>query len=110
MDTATARTRLEDMLCDLDRSISILTGQHPGFDMHPADAGASLTDADRAEAAVEAMERQRSAVLAALRRLENGVYGRCVDCGQPVSEGRLDARPDAARCVICQGKYDKTQH
>jgi RNA polymerase-binding transcription factor DksA len=56
------------------------------------------------------MERQRSAVLAALRRLENGVYGRCVDCGQPVSEGRLDARPDAARCVICQGKYDKTQH
>ncbi|MGI8330972.1 TraR/DksA family transcriptional regulator [Actinomadura scrupuli] len=113
MDTATARKRLEGMLADLDRSISILKGESPepdapDYDHHPADAGTSLSDADRSEAAQQAMERQRSAVLAALRRLEGGEYGRCVGCGKPVPEGRLEARPDAARCVACQAQYDKS--
>ena len=112
MDTATARTRLEAMLCDLDRSIAILKGEHPdpglsAYDTHPADAGTNLSDADRIEAAVEAMSGQRAAVLAALRRLEGGTYGECVNCGNPVPEGRLEARPDAARCVLCQAKYDR---
>jgi RNA polymerase-binding transcription factor DksA len=43
-------------------------------------------------------------VLAALVRLEESTYGRCVDCGGDIPEGRLDARPDAARCVGCQAK------
>lgn len=115
MDTATAHTRLDAMLCDLDRSIALLKGEHPdpgdsGFDKHPADAGANLSDADRVEAALEALERQRSAVVAALGRLTAGTYGRCVDCAKPVAEGRLDARPDAARCVTCQAKHDRARH
>ncbi|MCW2889013.1 MAG: DnaK suppressor protein [Streptosporangiaceae bacterium] len=113
MDTATARKRLEGMLADLDRSISILKGESPepaapDYDHHPADAGTSLSDADRSEAALQAMERQRSAVLAAVGRLDEGRYGQCVDCGEPVPEGRLEARPDAARCVACQAQYDKS--
>jgi len=43
-------------------------------------------------------------VLAALGRIEENTYGRCVDCGADIPEGRLDARPDAARCVGCQAK------
>ncbi len=112
MDTATARYRLEAMLCDLDRSIAVLKGEHPdpgrsSYDSHPADAGTSLSDADRIQAGLEAMERQRSAVLAALHRLEEGTYGQCVDCDKPVPEGRLEARPDASRCVACQAKHDR---
>ena len=112
MDTATAQKRLEGMLADLDRSIAILKGEHPdpgafGYDNHPADAGTNLSDADRIEAALEAMERQRGAVAAALQRIATGTYGDCVGCGKPVPEGRLDARPEAARCVICQSKHDR---
>jgi RNA polymerase-binding transcription factor DksA len=100
------------MLADLDRSIAILKGEHPdpgafGYDNHPADAGTNLSDADRIEAALEAMERQRGAVAAALERILGGTYGECVGCGKPVPEGRLDARPEAARCVICQSKHDR---
>lgn len=114
MDTATAQTRLEGMLADLDRSIAILKGEHPdpgvfGYDNHPADAGTNLSDADRIEAALEAMQRQHDAVAAALERLGTGTYGDCVGCGKPVPEGRLDARPDAARCVGCQAKYDRAR-
>ena len=38
-------------------------------------------------------------VEAALKRIEDGTYGRCVVCGQPIPEKRLEAIPWAARCV-----------
>lgn len=103
----TAQKRLEEMLADLERSIAVLQGEHPEAEHHTADAGASLSDTDRIEAALEAMRRQRAAVLAALARTRAGTYGKCVDCGLPVPEGRLEARPEAARCVACQAKRDR---
>lgn len=35
----------------------------------------------------------------ALERIDNGTYGTCVVCGQPIPEKRLEAIPWAARCV-----------
>jgi DnaK suppressor protein len=105
----TSRRRLEEMLADLDRLITILLDDHPEAEQHTADAGASLSDTDRAEAALAAMRRQRAEVAAALSRVQAGSYGRCVDCGRPVPEGRLEARPEAARCVACQAKRDKSR-
>lgn len=35
----------------------------------------------------------------ALERLDNGTYGKCVVCGEPIPEKRLEAIPWAARCV-----------
>ena len=35
----------------------------------------------------------------ALKRLEQGTYGTCIVCGQPIPEKRLEAIPWAARCV-----------
>jgi len=46
-------------------------------------------------------------VEAALRRVSKGTYGLCVDCAKPVPEGRLEARPDASRCVACQARHDR---
>ena len=50
---------------------------------------------------------QRTEVLDALRRIELGTYGTCADCGTGVPEGRLEAKPTAARCVSCQAKRDR---
>ena len=36
---------------------------------------------------------------AALRRLEEGTYGRCEACGQPIGETRLEALPAARYCL-----------
>ncbi|MWK33679.1 conjugal transfer protein TraR [Actinomadura sp. J1-007] len=95
------------MLADLDRSIAILKGEHPERDASAADAGAGLCDSDRVEAALESLQRHRKGVDAALARLDEGTYGQCVGCGKDVPEGRLEARPDAARCVTCQTKHDR---
>src|SRR4051794_3367194 len=55
-------------------------------------------------------------VEAALRRIEQGTYGVCHECEEPISTKRLDAVPWAKYCVTCQeevaaraarGEYDE---
>ncbi|MCP4317277.1 MAG: TraR/DksA family transcriptional regulator [Hyphomicrobiales bacterium] len=41
------------------------------------------------------------AIDAAIKRIENKVYGLCLDCGEPISEERLDAVPYATLCREC---------
>jgi DnaK suppressor protein len=113
METSVARKRLEEMRDDLDRSIAVLQGERPGplagtgYPQDSADAGSTLSEADRTEAVLLSARGQRDGVLAALVRIEDDSYGQCVDCGHQIPEGRLEARPEAARCVDCQAKYAK---
>jgi len=37
----------------------------------------------------------------ALKRLDAGLYGTCVTCGEPIGERRLLARPASAQCLAC---------
>jgi DnaK suppressor protein len=113
VDTATARKRLEEMRGELDKSIMVLQDEQPaeraGSDspQDPADAGTNLSENDRTLAVLSAAKVQRRAVLDALDRIEHGSYGTCADCGSPIPEGRLDARPEASRCVKCQSRRDR---
>ena len=110
MEISVARKRLEEMRADLDRTVSVLVGEHHlvrGGGADPGDAGANLTEADRNAAAVQTAMAQRGEVIAALARVDDGSYGRCVDCTGPVPEPRLEARPATARCVPCQAKRDR---
>lgn len=113
MDVISARKRLEEICTELDRSIMVLNGgkdEHQWSGDYPqdaADAGANLSETDRSQAVLAVARRQRSDVLAALQRIDLGTYGTCVDCGKLVPEGRLEAKPEAARCVACQGKLDR---
>lgn len=45
-------------------------------------------------------------VRAALARIEEGTYGVCLGCEQPIPKKRLDAVPWAAYCVRCQEAVD----
>jgi DnaK suppressor protein len=93
--------------------MAVLNGAHQrdplvaDYPQDPADAGTNLSEADRAEAMLDAAKARRVLVLDALARLAKGSYGICVDCGKPVPEGRLEAKPEAARCIACQGKRDQ---
>ena len=50
------------------------------------------------------------AVDAALQRLRDGVYGRCLMCAQPIARARLEVEPSALRCVHCQALFESRQH
>jgi DnaK suppressor protein len=44
---------------------------------------------------------RHQALDSALRRLEDGTYGVCVSCHNPIAYGRLLAMPEATYCVAC---------
>lgn len=43
----------------------------------------------------------------ALKRIDEGTYGICEDCKQPISKTRLKALPQASLCIKCQEKREK---
>lgn len=45
----------------------------------------------------------------ALSRVEAGIYGRCEECGQNISEARLKVLPTASLCINCKEKIEKRQ-
>jgi DnaK suppressor protein len=45
----------------------------------------------------------------ALAKFEDGSYGLCEMCGQPIGESRLLARPEARLCIACQTRTEKSR-
>ena len=53
-------------------------------------------------AAQEARRRaRRTAIDAALRRLDEAEFGWCTDCGDFIGTARLDLDPTLMRCIVC---------
>jgi DnaK suppressor protein len=48
-----------------------------------------------------------AAMDAALARIEAGSYGQCTDCGVDIAPARLQASPEAPRCISCQEKQEQ---
>ncbi len=75
-------------------------------------ADAAVSDEEVAETLQQESQASQtlSQVRDALRRIEDGTYGRCVACGRPIEEARLEAIPWAAYCVKDQEKLDQAAH
>ncbi|MFP4080082.1 MAG: TraR/DksA family transcriptional regulator [Ectothiorhodospira sp.] len=63
--------------------------------------GQAMARASEARAA-----QQIRRIQAALRRMDEGGYGECVDCGEPIARGRLEANPAVALCIGCAEKAE----
>jgi len=44
----------------------------------------------------------------AMRRLSDGTYGICIDCGREIPRERLQAQPIAERDIECQSLFERT--
>jgi DnaK suppressor protein len=97
-------TRLEAEITSalVDRDLASDADERSDGHHHPAEAATDaeqrerqLRDTLRLRDQLERLGRARQAIAA-------GTYGICVDCRQPIPEGRLHALPDAERCVACQ--------
>ena len=71
------------------------------------DSTASTATERELEFALDARETEElSAVDAALQRIALGTYGECTDCGVDIPPARLQAAPEAPRCIACQEKTE----
>ncbi len=111
IDLDKMKSRLEAKRDELRANISGLTEAHPA----PTDTiEASEGPNDFEDVAVDFLETQReqsllvneqallTEVLQALKRIDEGGYGLCVTCGNPIPEKRLEAIPWASRDVKCE--------
>lgn len=67
--------------------------------------GASVAD-DAIKQIKAATERQARR---AAEMRDRGVRGVCEDCGRPIGEDRLEAVPEATRCISCQAGWENRQ-
>jgi DnaK suppressor protein len=48
------------------------------------------------------------AVILAAKRIDEGRYGYCALCDEVISIARLEAYPEANKCIVCQSKTDES--
>ncbi|QIG53236.1 TraR/DksA family transcriptional regulator [Altererythrobacter sp. BO-6] len=73
---------------------------------HPLDAdweeqAVDLADDEALEGVDDVLRAEIQQIRLALLRIDNGTYGTCAICGEPISVERLKARPIATRCIKC---------
>lgn len=89
------------------------TGDQHRIDLlnrEPGDSGdESMANAlaDFNVAIVDRQVREMRDIEAALRRVRDGEYGTCTDCGTEIGAARLEAYPTAKRCIVCQEKRER---
>ncbi len=73
----------------------------------------SRVDAMQAQKMAEAGQRRNvlraKQIVVALKAVEDGEYGDCKVCGEPIGYRRLKARPESPACVTCMADLEK-QH
>ncbi|GAC1310178.1 MAG: TraR/DksA C4-type zinc finger protein [Ktedonobacteraceae bacterium] len=116
IDLGAMKKRLEDRRDELHEGIAALTEAHP----RPVDpVEASQGPQDFEDVAVDFLETQQeqsilvnqqallTEVQQALERIEQGTYGKCVNCGRPIPEKRLEVIPWASRDVQCEAQLEQ---
>jgi DnaK suppressor protein len=99
------KNRLETLLRGIRPHLEDLREETPSHD---------TGDVAHATADKEALSRWESVrattaklITAALRRLDDGVFGVCMNCEKGISLKRLDAIPWATLCIRCQEDADR---
>lgn len=100
-------TRLREEIADAEADIADL--------LRSSDAGGE----DQADTGTKTFEREHEMSLAAshrdmliqteraLGRIENGTYGICESCGNPIGKARLQAFPRATMCMTCKQRQER---
>jgi DnaK suppressor protein len=111
MDTGPFKQKLLDKQRDLEARLASLEAD--GRNAEEREVGDEMDDATQSEGISQAFE--ESALLSqtleqvedALRRIEDGTYGKCVVCGRPIEKARLEAIPWTPYCIEDQEKLER---
>jgi RNA polymerase-binding transcription factor DksA len=99
---STLRGQLEDERARLSAQISALQVGHEeslAYDENFADSGQVAAEQGENKALLNQLNEQLAEVARALAKMDDGTYGLCERCGQPISEARLEAMPATRYCI-----------
>jgi DnaK suppressor protein len=120
LDLEHFRTLLLDRRRAITDAIEYLHNENPGSlvdetgelvsgsaDQHPADTATETVDREIDYTLEEHDERLLAEIDAALKRIDDGTYGICVNCGAQIAPERLEAMPWATLCIDCKRKEER---
>ncbi|MFM9067308.1 MAG: TraR/DksA family transcriptional regulator [Planctomycetota bacterium] len=93
----------------LKKTRSESSGDLSSMPIHMADVGSDNFEQEFTLSLMENDEETLSQIEAALERIEEGVYGLCVECDAKIPKMRLQALPYTPYCVKCAAKFQKPQ-
>jgi DnaK suppressor protein len=116
IDLARAKARLEAKRDELRAQIASLTEAHPQptdpveISQDPQDFEDVAVDFNETQDEQSILVNEQSLltlVERALKRIDQGTYGLCTNCGKPIGEKRLEAIPWAERDIVCEEQLEQ---
>ena len=118
VDTTVFRERLLDERKRVVGAIDNIHAENPGSladeteelnfqDNHPGDVATATFDREMASTLEENSTHVLVEIDAALERIENGTFGNCARCGNPIGNERLEALPWATLCIECKRQQER---
>jgi DnaK suppressor protein len=113
-DRKQIEARLDERLAELRRTRAAMRREGEGMrdsefadvDQHPADRATELHDEELEVTEEIFFEEEEERIAEARRRLAEGTYGTCSNCGREIPAERLAAAPEAVRCLDCQRHFE----
>jgi DnaK suppressor protein len=112
VDVERFRALLEEERRRVQEAIEYLHKENPGsiedetqdetLDQHLAETATATVDREIDYTLEENSEHVLEAIEAALKRIDDGTFGKCVNCGKDIGEERLAAIPWATHCIDCK--------
>lgn len=97
--------RLEELLSHGDDTVSGMTEPKENFP-DPTDRATLETDRNFMLRIRDREHKLIKKVKKALARIDNGTFGTCESCGEPISLKRIKARPVTTQCIECKTKEE----
>ena len=117
IDTEHFRRRLLEDRTRVKEALDYLHEENPGSmedetqeipsDNHPGDVATITHDREIDYTLEENEERVLAAIDAALKRIDDGTFGICRSCGQPIAIERLEALPYTTQCIDCKRREER---
>ena len=119
IETEHFRTLLLEERGRVERAIANLREDHPGRideeieevggtqDNHLAETATATLDREIDYTLEENSIRMLTAIDAALKRMDEGAYGTCTNCGREILAERLEAYPWASLCIDCKRQSER---
>lgn len=96
------RNRLEQKKAELSARLERITANlRRGFEADSKEMAKQLEDSEVVDALGNEARAEIAKINAALQRIDSGDYGLCVECGDAIHVGRLEAYPYADECIDC---------
>ncbi|GAB3623375.1 hypothetical protein GCM10027418_14580 [Mariniluteicoccus endophyticus] len=114
-EVAELRNDLEDEIRKHERAIEqseadLQAMLHDGADgagRDPADVGSANFERDQEMSLAANAREMLLQAQEALKAIDNGTYGVCVSCGEPIGKGRLQVYPRASMCLSCKQRHER---